>query len=97
MAMLPRQLKGVTAKTQRKGLVKRKYNTGSTIWRRIRMAQLHKEPLCQDCSTSANPVPAIAVDHVDGNSHNNRSDNLRSLCTSCHSVKTNKYDGGLGR
>jgi len=75
----------------------RQYATNSPIWRRIRRQQLQRQPLCEDCSTSARPVPANTVDHKDGDSWNNEQSNLQSLCHSCHSSKTVQQDGGLGR
>ncbi len=36
------------------------------------------------------------VDHVDGDSWNNAPANLQTLCPSCHSTKTAKFDCGFG-
>ena len=76
---------------------KRKYAANSSQWRKIRDAQLAREPLCIDCTRQHKTTPANTVDHIDGNSHNNQQTNLQSMCASCHSKKTIKQDGGLGR
>lgn len=76
---------------------KRMYNTGSKAWRSIRSNQLSQHPLCADCLDKGMTRAANVVDHIDGNSWNNDSSNLQSLCDKCHNVKTAKYDGGFGR
>ena len=64
-------------------------------WRKIRSAHLMDHPLCVICGE-----PAQVVDHViphKGNPELFRNpDNLQSLCGSCHSRKTARYDGGFG-
>lgn len=66
-------------------------------WRdRIRPQQLRKQPLCEDCLERHRVVAATQVDHIDADPTNNHSDNLRSLCTSCHSRKTARHDGAFG-
>ena len=74
----------------------RRYKTNSTTWRKLRAAQLHRKPLCEDCKESGRVTPANTVDHIDGDTWNNQPHNFRSLCTRCHTIKTNKHDGGLG-
>jgi hypothetical protein len=45
---------------------------------------------CQECGWSeVNPVLGycpVEIHHIDGNSNNNRPDNLRVLCPNCHSL-----------
>ena len=74
----------------------RRYKTNSTTWRKLRSAQLIRQPLCEDCSKEGRVTPANTVDHINGNTYNNSYTNLRSLCVRCHTIKTNKHDGGLG-
>lgn len=49
---------------------------------------------CQECGiTEHNRLPIkCQVDHIDGDSTNNRLDNLRLLCPNCHS-QTNTFAG----
>jgi hypothetical protein len=39
----------------------------------------------------------LRIDHRDGDFHNNRSENLRLLCHSCHSQTANFAGRGGGR
>lgn len=57
--------------------------TNSSQWRKIRKAQLEREPLCEDCGAAANEV-----DHRNGDTFNNLPSNLASKCKPCHSAKT---------
>lgn len=41
-------------------------------------------------------MAANEVDHVDGNDRDSSPSNLQSLCTSCHSRKTARENGGFG-
>ena len=75
---------------------KRLYATNSRVWRAIRLEQLQHEPLCRACMVSKRVTPANEVDHVDGDSYNNKPSNLQSLCKPCHSYKTVKEQGGFG-
>jgi len=93
MPELPKTLK-TNYKTPKR---KRKYSTDSTIWRKIRKAQLARQPLCEECSKQGTTTAANTVDHVDGDTYNNLSSNLASLCVACHSRKGVLHDGGLGR
>jgi 5-methylcytosine-specific restriction enzyme A len=67
---------------------------GTQRWQHERRAFLRLHPLCQHCSTSERPVPALEVDHI--KAHKGSSTlfwnwtNWQALCTSCHSRKTNR-------
>lgn len=80
-------------KTKKK---QRCFKTNHPTWRRIRAAQLQREPLCRVCKAEGKIVPANTVDHIDNDSWNNDNDNLQSMCIKCHTIKTNREDGGMG-
>ena len=67
------------------------YNSGR--WRRLRLIQLNKEPLCAIHKQRDEIVAATVVDHIiaiqDGGKAWNE-DNLQSLCKSCHNRKSGK-------
>lgn len=67
-------------------------------WQRIRAWRLAECPWCEDCRDRGEMVAANEVDHViailAGGTHDVA--NLRCLCKSCHTRKTNRVDGGLG-
>ncbi len=58
-----------------------------------------KKPSCEECGwskvTKDGRIP-LELDHINGNHHDNRLENLRILCPNCHSLKPthrglNKY------
>lgn len=67
-------------------------------WRKIRTAYITTHPLCEDCLEQGRTTPAQEVHHVipleHGGSHN--PDNLRALCTPCHS-RQSALDGDRWR
>src|SRR5665647_2531469 len=64
-------------------------------WRRIRDKQLAEHPLCEQCKKMDKITPAREVHHIKPLSQGgtNESDNLMSLCTSCHSEITARGGG----
>ena len=53
-----------------------------------------KEHKCEACGITewlGNPAP-LELDHIDGDRHNHKLDNLRLLCPNCHS-QTDTYRG----
>ena len=69
---------GITSNSLRKRLIKEGY----------------KEHKCECCGiTEWNGQPApIELDHINGNHHDNRLENLRILCPNCH-AQTDTYRG----
>ncbi|GLK76708.1 HNH endonuclease [Methylopila jiangsuensis] len=72
-------------------------------WRKVRAAILNAEPWCRNHAARGERVEATEVDHIDGNSRNNATANLRPLCKGCHSARTardqafGRRDRGVGR
>lgn len=65
-------------------------------WRRLRLQVLADEPLCRFCAAKGLTVAAVDVDHVQTIA--DRPDlrlvrsNLRPLCSSCHSIRTQRHE-----
>lgn len=76
------------------------YSTAA--WQRLRQAKLSAQPMCEVCLLRGRSVLAEAVDHIkaikSGGDPFPALDGLMSMCTTCHSVKTNRQDraGGKG-
>lgn len=63
------------------------------LWtKRLRPAQLAREPYCRECSRWGLRVPATDVDHIVPHKGDMTlfasAENLQSLCHRCHSLKT---------
>jgi 5-methylcytosine-specific restriction enzyme A len=73
---------------------RRKFNSmyNQQGWKRLRAAQLSKQPLCAGCLSRGHIRGADTVDHVFSWSHIGKQaffDNLfQSLCPDCHAEKT---------
>lgn len=71
-------------------------------WRRARAQYLARHPLCIDPFKRHGNLPpaATTVDHIIPKQPSDLAfwdeDNWQPLCTSCHSTKTTKQDGGYG-
>lgn len=74
------------------------YNTRS--WNKIRNAYIREYSLCESCKKKGRYIPAKYVDHIipltpeNVNRYGLDWDNLQSLCSKCHQVKTNRSKAG---
>lgn len=60
-------------------------------WKRLRLYQLQKEPLCAKCKTKGQTTPASVVHHIvphKGDLTLFYTGELESLCAHCHNVLT---------
>lgn len=69
-------------------------------WKRLRLAQLAKHPLCWTCASIGKTTPADVVDHHIPHKGSERlffdAGNLRSMCKTCHdSVKQKQEKTGI--
>jgi 5-methylcytosine-specific restriction protein A len=79
--------------------MKNKSFYNSKEWQLLRKMKLQRNPLCEQCLLEGRRTRATDVDHVIGINHGGPAldiRNLRSLCHSCHSIKTN-YIEKLGK
>ena len=64
----------------------------SLQWRKLRQYHITRNPLCTQCTKSGLTVVADVVDHIieirDDPTKRLDSENLQSLCHSCHNNKT---------
>lgn len=66
----------------------RALHTDTKVWRAIRAQVLTEQPLCLICQMQGKIEPAVHVDHIDNDAHNNERSNLQGLCARHHSEKT---------
>lgn len=63
-------------------------------WRKARRLKLQANPLCEDCEERDEATIAVDVHHeLKVRDHPDLrlcQDNLRSLCKTCHSIRTNR-------
>ena len=69
-------------------------------WRQARVEYLRKHPLCVECQKIGRTTAAKIVDHIIPHRGNKTlfwdESNWQSLCSSHHSIKTAREDGGFG-
>ena len=57
----------------------------SSVWRKIRLEKLKRDPLCEICLLQSGVVTAAnIVHHIDENELNNDPKNHQSVCMACH-------------
>ena len=49
---------------------------------------MFKKKCCESCGFIALHSVQLDIDHIDGNHSNNEVDNLMTLCSNCHRLKT---------
>ena len=65
----------------------------SRVWRRTRLYYIQNNPLCEECERNNIVEAATCVDHILPirlNGSKLSLENLQSLCTHCHAVKSGK-------
>lgn len=73
----------------KKILIKNSFFQSHKLKRRL-MAEGLMKPKCQECGWSEKSEDGrlpLELDHINGDSHDNRLKNLRILCPNCHSLK----------
>lgn len=69
-------------------------------WRAYRVWYLQEHPICVECKRAGILEASTVVDHIIPHKGDQelfwRPSNHQALCTSCHSRKTAKEDGGFG-
>lgn len=71
------------------------YSTG--FWKKQRMIQLSKNPLCASCLLNGRVISAEHIDHVFPHRQDGvkfRNNLFQSLCASCHTLKTQQENNG---
>ena len=71
----------------------------SSRWRKLRAAQLMRQPLCEMCKEHGNVTAADTVDHKEP--HRGDMDKfwygpLQSLCATCHNSHKQRLENGGG-
>lgn len=69
----------------------------SDRWRRIRLLQLQKQPLCEFCLARGYVEPGKVCDHIEphrGDDHKFWNGPFQTLCQSCHSGDKQRIERG---
>ena len=70
----------------------------TAFWKKQRIIQLSKNPLCSACLIEGKVVQALHIDHVFPHRQNGqkfRSNLFQSLCVSHHTLKTQEENEGI--
>ena len=90
--------KTTQSKDNRESSAKRGYGRK---WRNESKLYLAENPWCKSCMVAGRRVPATEVDHIIPHKGDKKlfwdRKNWQGLCSSCHSKKTSREDGGFGR
>ena len=84
------------AKTEKDKENSKLYSTA--YWKKQRLAQLSKAPLCAACLIEGRVVPAIHIDHVFPHRQDDKKFRInlfQSLCQPHHSLKTQDENQGI--
>ena len=69
----------------------------TAFWKKQRVIQLSKKPLCASCLLEGRVVQAEHIDHVFPHRQDNskfKNNLFQSLCASCHTLKTQEENKG---
>ena len=94
---------GVDVYIEKKSAKRKEFNDmySQSGWRKLRVAQLSKQPLCQGCLTSKHIRQADTVDHLFSWNHIGKeaffNNVFQSLCAECHADKSNLEWAGVYR
>lgn len=61
-------------------------------WKRLAKSIKQRQPYCCLCLFGGKVGFSQCVDHVDGNTDNNKDENLQGLCYSCHNWKSARIE-----
>jgi 5-methylcytosine-specific restriction endonuclease McrA len=63
----------------------------------LEIGRRHECALCRNPGTWQNQRLTLVIDHISGDFHDNRQENLRFLCPNCHAQTPNFAGRGRGR
>ena len=50
----------------------------------------YRKTKCDSCGIEPEWIGVLDIDHIDGDKNNNQKNNLQTLCSNCHRLKTHK-------